>query len=152
MTSNNHCPGCNCQVPRQRAPLSDADRAVLQRILDEVRPAAARARVTADKKRGVETPEWVQKLSRGGYVPGDSRPYTLENSVWSPEAPYSDRTRVLAQELAEKAADNLRKTGHTVTFDEETGRHTVIAPAPAPEPQSLFQRLGALFSKKSNES
>lgn len=37
---------------RQREPVSAAERA-----------AAARARVTADRRRGVETPEWIVQLA-----------------------------------------------------------------------------------------
>lgn len=38
---------------------------------------------------------------------------------------YTERSRVLARALAEKAAGNLRRSGHTVTRDESTGEYTV---------------------------
>lgn len=38
---------------------------------------------------------------------------------------YSEQSQRLARALAEKAADNLRRSGHTVTRSAETGRYTV---------------------------
>jgi hypothetical protein len=38
---------------------------------------------------------------------------------------YSEQSQRLARALAEKAADNLRRSGHTVTRSAETGRYVV---------------------------
>lgn len=45
---------------------------------------------------------------------------------------YSERSHQLAEELAEKAAENLRRSGKTVERNPQTGRYTVSGSSAKP--------------------
>lgn len=135
------CPNCACGPrERKRRPLNPNERRLIdemiadidasQREHTKVRRAAARARITADKRLGVRTERWIYELA-GVTPPVDER------------VPKTRRLE-LAELLADKAANNLRKSGHTVVRNTHSGEHEVTR-NPKPLPKSGWQKFKELF-------
>ncbi|RFA07548.1 hypothetical protein B7R21_15265 [Subtercola boreus] len=53
---------------------------------------------------------------------------------------YSERAHELAEELAERAAENLRRSGKTVVRNPATGRYIVTRTSPS-NPESHIRRV-----------